>query len=166
VSGVKRLRSLGVRIVLHTTLFRSNLSSLPELLVFMDGLGPDGVYLQVTGEVGAPGTYERVAPSPADVAVAVSSALESIKPTFPVRVADVPLCLLPNHPKNVSRWRDTPEPGSRALVLPFSEWLSTFSAGKTRDYGAPCEECAARSECDGLSHEALLRFGHHELRPR
>jgi pyruvate-formate lyase-activating enzyme len=166
VQGVERLRALGVRIVLHVTLFKSNLPSLSELLGFMAGLEPDGVYLQVTGEVGKPGTYERVAPSPASVGAAVAKALDTVKPTFPVRVADVPLCLLPEHEAHVSRWRDTPELGARAIVLPFTEWLSTFSAGKTRDYGARCEGCDARSRCDGLSHEALVRFGDHELRPR
>ncbi|MGB0592376.1 MAG: radical SAM protein [Myxococcota bacterium] len=166
VGGIKRLQSLGVRIVLHVTLFKSNLPMLTELLEFMAGLKPDGVYLQVTGEVGFPGTYERVAPSPATVAVAVARALDAVSPDFPVRVADVPPCLLPNHDGNVSRWRDTAERDADAVVLPFTEWLSTFSAGKTRDYGLRCEGCDTRSECDGLSHEALLRFGDAELRPR
>ena len=66
----------------------------------------------------------------------------------------------------MSVWRDRPELGAKTLVLPFTEWLSTFSAGKTRDFGVRCEGCGVRDHCDGLSHEALLRFGEHELRPR
>ena len=117
----------------------------------------------MTGEVGAPGTYEAVAPSPASVGRAVAVALDAVAPSFPVVVADVPPCLLPSHRAKVSRWRGPSERDAQAVLLPFSEWLSTFSAGRTRDYGASCGACALREECDGLSREALLRFGDEEL---
>ena len=166
VAGVRTLSSLGAEVVLHATLFRSNLDTLPEILGFMASLKPAGVYLQVTGEVGAPGTYERVAPPPSEVAAAVTSAVQEVSPTFPLRVAGVPRCLLPSQAEYISRWEDTPEYAASAVVLPFTEWLSTFSAGKTRDYGISCEDCSIRDECDGLSHEALLLFGEGELRPQ
>ena len=165
LEGIKNLKALGVKVVLHATLFRSNLPTLTETLAFMASLEPSGVYLQVTGEVGYPGTYERVAPRPLDVASAVARAIEAVQPTFQLRIADVPLCLLNEHAALASRWRDTPRYNAEALVLPFSEWLSTFSAGKTRDYAPSCATCSRFDRCDGVSREALMLFGESELRP-
>lgn len=159
LKGLETLRGLGVRSVIHVTLFRSNLPVVGEILTLIASLGPDAAYLQVTGEVGVPGTYEAVAPSPVQVAAGVAAALDHVRPEFPVRVADVPPCLLPGHTDYASRGRSRPEPGAEPIVLPFSEWLSTFSAGATRAYGRACSSCALRPDCDGLSRESLQHFG-------
>jgi len=163
IKGMQTLRELGVRTVVHVTLFRDKLPILTDILRLMASLAPDGAYLQVTGEVGVPGTYEAVAPGPREAGSAVADALSAVAPQFPVRVADVPPCALPDHRAHVSSWRGPIEAQAEAIVLPFSEWLSTFSAGATRNYGRPCEGCTSREVCDGLSHEALRHFGDRDL---
>ena len=163
LAGLEQLRTLGVRAVVHVTLFRHNMVYLTEMLRFIESLGLDAAYVQVTGEVGKPGTYEAVAPSPAEASVALAGALEAVKPQTPLRVADVPPCLLPGHRGHVSSWRGPSEDEAPCLVLPFSEWLSTFSGGSTRTYGEVCTSCTLRGGCDGLSYEALGRFGDESL---
>jgi hypothetical protein len=58
---------------------------------------------------------------------------------------------------------------ARALGLPLCA-LGTFAehalVTEPRSYAAPCERCAARSQCPGVDGRYLERFGSGELRPR
>lgn len=163
VAGLLALKARGVRTVVHATLFRSNLGGVEALLGFWEGLGVDAAYLQVAGEVGPPGLWAKLAPSPAEVGRAVVAAL----PASPraVWLADVPPCLVPGHEARVLRWRGTPEEGAEAMVLPYGDWLMTFTGGRTKRKGAVCGACALKERCDGLPAEMLERFGEGVLRP-
>lgn len=163
LAGMKNLQRLGVKVCLHATLFESNLGTIAELLTFFNQLAPDAAYLQTAGEVGKPGTYERIVPSPTRVGRAIDGALGLVEPSFPLFVTDVAQCHV-QHAK-VLNWKAPPQRDSECLVLPYSDWLMTFTAGQSRTHGTACASCEARPSCDGISREALAHFGEAELKP-
>ncbi|MCB9727909.1 MAG: radical SAM protein [Deltaproteobacteria bacterium] len=166
VAGLERLRALGLRAVVHVTLFAQNLPRLPQILRFIDQLAPDAAYLQVSGDVGPPGTYARVAPSPRAVGRALLRAFDACPPGVPVWLADVTPCLVPGLESRILSYRGAPDPDADPVVLPYGEWLMTFSRGQTRAQAAPCQRCSLRARCDGLPREALATFGDAALIPR
>jgi MoaA/NifB/PqqE/SkfB family radical SAM enzyme len=166
LAGMEALRRLGLRAVVHATLFRQNLPRLPQILRFIDSLAPDAAYLQVSGDVGPPGTYARVAPSPHDVGEALEAAFAAVTPTVPVWLADVTPCLVPSLASRVLSYAGTPEIEADPVVLPYGEWLMTFSRGTTRAHAPICGGCSLRRTCDGLPREALATFGASALNAR
>ncbi len=166
LAGMEALRGLGLRAVVHVTLFRHNLPRLPQILRFIDGLAPDAAYLQVAGDVGPPGTYARVAPSPQAVGEALEAAFAAVTPSVPVWLADVTPCLVPSLADRVLSYAGPPEIEADPVVLPYGEWLMTFSRGKTRAHAPVCASCRLRGTCDGLAREALATFGASALSAR
>jgi len=165
LAGLENLRALGAHAVVHVTLFRSNLAHLEDLLRFIDELGPDEAYLQVTGETGPPGFFAGAAPGPREVGQACMEAFAAYTPRTRVRFSDVAPCLVPGLEDRVIRWRGEEELEAPAVVLPYSEWLRVFSAGATRGYGEGCAGCASRERCDGLPREILRLHGEQQLSP-
>ena len=165
LAGYRNLRARGLAGVIHVTLFRSNLPDLAGILRLIEELAPDVAYLQASGDVGAPGTYEAVAPRPDALADALRRAFADVRPRVDVRISDCPECLAGELTPRLSRWRGTEELGAPAIALPYAEWLMTFSAGATMAHGAGCATCSARSRCDGLPRETLAAFGDDVLRP-
>ncbi|MEC9071369.1 MAG: radical SAM protein [Myxococcota bacterium] len=165
LAGLENLRSLGVQSVIHVTLFRSNLAHLEQILRFIDEVGPNEAYLQVTGETGPPGFFADAAPGPGEVARACLKAFDAYSPTTRIRLSDVVPCLVPALEERVIRWQGEVELKAPALVLPYSEWLKVFSAGGTRSYGEDCGGCSIRDRCDGLPREILQLHGERELSP-
>lgn len=159
LAGLETLRGLGLRSVVHVTLFRANLPRLTEILRFIDSLAPDAAYLQVAGDVGRPGTYARVAPSPQAVGEALQAAFAAVAPVTPVWLADVTPCLVPTLADRVLSYAGPPEIEADPVVLPYGEWLMTFSRGTTRAHAPVCGTCSLRATCDGLPREALATFG-------
>jgi len=166
LAGLQNLRDRGARSVIHTTLFRSNLEHLTSIVGLIEGLGPDGAYLQVTGEVGAPGTYDVVAPSPEEVGVAMMDAFSTLTPQTPIQLSDVAPCLVAGLEEQVISWRGDRAAAQRPVVLPYSEWLMVFSGGRTKGHHAVCDSCSLRERCDGLPLESLARFRGVGLVPR
>lgn len=165
LAGLRNLTALGVDSVVHITLFRSNLPALPEVLTFIDSLKPDAAYIQTTGEVGPPGTYAVVAPSPTEVSQAVRAAIAQAKPQTPLTIADLAPCLLPDLAGSTANWRGAAAVAASPVILPYSDWLAVFSAGTTRAWADVCSTCAVRDRCPGLPSEALDRFGPAGLSP-
>jgi pyruvate-formate lyase-activating enzyme len=166
LAGLANLRQRGAKSVMHTTLFNSNLSELEAIVRKIDSLAPDGAYIQITGEVGAPGTYDRVAPAPERVGAALIDAFAAVTPETPIHLSDVTPCLVAGLEEQVISWRRTSGTPARPVVLPYSEWLMVFSGGRTKGHHAVCDTCALRNECDGLPLESLARFGGVGLVPR
>lgn len=166
LSGLKNLRERGAKSVIHTTLFKSNLPRLEGLLRLIEELKPDGAYLQTTGEVGAPGTYAQVAPSPEEVGVAMLDAFSAVTPQTPIQISDLTPCLVSGLEEHVLSWRRGASDLPRPVVLPYSEWLMVFSGGRTKGHHAVCEGCALKASCDGLPLESLSRFRGVGLVPR
>ena len=165
LQGMRNLKQCGVEVCVHVTLFQSNLESLSELVAFWNGLNPTAGYVQTSGEVGQPGTYQRVAPSPSVVGSAFSDAIERAKPQFPLFIVDVAPCHIPDHADRIVRWRGSIEESSSCLVMPYSDWLMTFTGGDSRAQGHVCRDCQVQEACDGLSNESLHLFGESELKP-
>jgi MoaA/NifB/PqqE/SkfB family radical SAM enzyme len=163
--GLLNLKERGVEVCVHITLFESNLDSLPDVLAFWNGLGPSAAYVQTAGEVGQPGTYERVAPSPTLVGTRFEDAIVLVPPEFPLFITDVAPCHLGPETQRLLRWQGGEERNATCMVLPYSDWLMTFTAGSARVHGKACVSCQARPSCDGLSPEALEHFGETELKP-
>jgi MoaA/NifB/PqqE/SkfB family radical SAM enzyme len=163
--GLLNLKERGVAVCVHITLFESNIDSLPDVLSFWNGLGPNAAYVQTAGEVGQPGTYERVAPSPTRVGKSFEEAVALVHPEFPLFITDVAPCHLGPETQRILRWQGGEERNARCMVLPYSDWLMTFTAGCARVHGSVCGACKALPSCDGLSAEALEHFGEAELKP-
>jgi len=163
--GLLNLKQRGVEVCVHITLFQSNLDSLSDVIELWNTLLPNAGYVQTAGEVGQPGTYERVAPSPLLVGQTFADAVERVVPLFPLFITDVAPCHLPSEANRILRWQGVIEENSSCLVLPYSDWLMTFTGGSAREHGEVCGSCDRRSTCDGLSIEALHLFGESELKP-
>ncbi len=166
LAGLENLRQRGAKSVIHTTLFESNVGSLEAIVRKIDALAPDGAYIQTTGEVGAPGTYDRVAPSPEGVGSALIEAFAAVTPETLIQLSDVTPCLVAGLEERVIPWRRTSGTTPRPVVLPYSEWLMVFSGGRTKGHHSVCETCELRSQCDGLPLESLARFRGVGLVPR
>ncbi len=165
-AGLRVLRELGVRAVLHTTIFASNLPRLDETLRALDALRPDAIYLQVAGAVGAPGTWRAVSPDPRDVGAALAAALVDRPLVTPLTLSDLAPCQVPGLEAHVPSWRGAPVRDADAVVLPYGEWLMVFTAGGTRAHAPSCETCTFRAGCDGVPLEILDRWGADVVRPR
>jgi MoaA/NifB/PqqE/SkfB family radical SAM enzyme len=166
LAGLEALRALGLRAVVHVTLFAQNLRRLPEILRFIDALAPDAAYLQVSGDVGRPGTYARVAPPPAVLGPAIERAFAEVAPRVPIALADVTPCMVPTQAHRIVSYVGAPEREADPVVLPYGEWLMTFSRGTTRTHAPVCAGCSLRAGCDGLPREALAHFGASALSAR
>ena len=164
--GLENLRALGVHICVHATLFQANLDSVRGLIQMWNTVKPRAAYLQTSGEVGQPGTYARVAPAPRAVGATIQDALQHVKPDFPLYVTDVAACHMPAEKHRILRWKTPLELRSECLVLPYSDWLMTFTRGRARTKGQACFECREGPACDGIAHEALELFGEQELIPQ
>lgn len=164
--GLENLRARGAQSVVHTTLFESNVAHLESIVRKIESLAPDGAYIQTTGEVGAPGTYAQVAPSPERVGAALVDVFATITPETPIQLSDVTPCLVAGLEELVIPWRHASGPGRRPVVLPYSEWLMVFSGGRTKGHHAVCDTCGLRESCDGLPLESLGRFRGVGLVPR
>jgi pyruvate-formate lyase-activating enzyme len=157
-AGLANLRERGAASVIHTTLFESNVAELEAIVRHIDDLAPSAAYLQITGEVGAPGTYAQVAPSPERVGSAMVAAFSAVTPETPFQLSDVAPCLVPGLEDLVASWKAAPSSRPYPVILPYSEWLMVFSGGRTKGYGDACDRCSLYSSCDGLPREAIDRF--------
>ena len=166
LAGLEGLRALGVAVVAHTTIFQSNLGRLADTLAHLDGLGLAAIYLQVAGEVGAPGTWHQVSPHPVTVGAQLVAALAERELATPLTLSDLAPCQVPGLEATVPSWRGPASLDAPVVVLPYGEWLMVFTAGATRAHAPRCTGCALRDACDGVPVEVLGRYGDGAVRPR
>ncbi len=152
LQGLDNLRELGVRVVVHTTLFRETLAHLSAWWRFVQRLRPDGVYIQLPGDTGVPGAWQRLAPSLEAAGAVLERVLADAAPPFPLLVSDVPACVVPSLRRFLPS-AHPPRRGVEAMLVPYGEWLAVFTGGATRGFAPQCATCAVREECEGVPRE-------------
>lgn len=123
--GLDELRKRGVRVVLHTTLFRSNLADFGAWLSRIAQLAPDAAYVQCLSDLGAPGLNTQTTPEIEDVLAVLRPAFQNALPPFPLLLADIPEWVAPE----LSPWMSpafVPSSAANVMVLPYSDWLAAF----------------------------------------
>ncbi len=157
-SGISELRSRGVELVVHNTLFRTNLPDLANWRVLVDELAPSGAYVQLTSAVGPPGVYEDLAPRWEAIARAVAGAFDGWCPSFPFRAADLPECIAPGLSSHLGRAGQVAN-GDAVVLMPYLDWLDQFLEEGARRFVESCGECSLRSGCEGVSRESIEILG-------
>jgi MoaA/NifB/PqqE/SkfB family radical SAM enzyme len=164
LAGVANLRSHGAKLVLHNTLFRANTPALPQWFSKVRELAPDGAYVQITRDVGPPGTYAASVPPMAGVVRELEPLCSTLPPTVALRVMDVPVC----GSGGLSPWLAAgmaPVRNPEFVLLGYSEWLDAFSGAPLGMSAGECSACTARRRCAGVAPEALLHMPELSLRP-
>lgn len=137
--GLDELRKRGVRVVLHTTLFRSNLSNFPAWLNRIADMSPDAAYVQCLSDLGAADLNRQLNPTTDELLLVLRPAFHQNPPPIPFLLADIPESVAPD----LSRWMApvfTPGSAPNVMVLPYSEWLWAFRGRPRKTANLPMAE--------------------------
>lgn len=150
MEGLRRLQEREIEIVVHNTLFRSNLGDLRAWRTHVEALAPTGAYLQLTAAVGPEGVYGRIAPRWEELKGPLVQALEGWDPPFAFFLSDVPECIVPSLSSMIHEERtDGP------VRMPYLDWLDRFLDGGARVHVDACERCVRAGVCAGVSREVV-----------
>lgn len=148
LKGIRTLQGLGVKVVAHTTFFAGAAADAGAWMNGVLALGVDGSYAQ---RVDSLGTSGEGLPASAEESQAAIEAISEAKGDHPFYFSGLPLCTIPAHESlRFSSGNASPH----FPIVPFAEWIATFTGGASRTYSSRCSGCVKREQCGGIDRLA------------